>query len=190
MSGARKRRAKKDRDELGRFKPGSSGNPKGRPRKPIEAPKLLTTQLAEAMAMKIPVTRAGGKQEMRSAYELAAEALVRSLATAKPKEIIATLEWMERLQVFSVMRENAMPKSSPELTDDDWIMLARIKAVRLALHSNEEALPDEGPFEELERKQRKAAALQKALSIGREPEKSDDRAGKGVRKRPRNGPCA
>lgn len=45
-----------------RFKPGQSGNPKGRPK----GPRNLATELARAMAMPVPVTVNGRRKNVRT----------------------------------------------------------------------------------------------------------------------------
>ena len=116
----------KPRDERGRFRPGFSGNPRGRPRKQVELPKFLSEQLADAMAEKIAMPNADGSVAVVSAYEGAARQLVRSMATAKPKELLAILEAMEKLMVFHVMRQKAEPPE-PLVTDRDLELLAALK---------------------------------------------------------------
>lgn len=187
MTKRRKQPAEGGRDQHGRFKPGASGNPKGRPRKIAEPPKLLTMQLADAMSRKMPVTRADGKQEMLSGYDLAVEALVRSLSTAKPREIMAMLEWMEQLKVFSVMRDSAQQNFEQEITEADLAMLERIKAVRLAVKPPEDVPPDEDHLAAQERRARQAVALRKALAIGFPPEEPDPRPAPRGRGRLRKG---
>lgn len=99
-----RRRRLKGRDERGRFIAGFSGNPHGRPPKEPELPKLLDELIAEKLWQKVPITGADGKKRKISAYERIIEDLVDSLATAKPREKMQILEWMEKRSLFHHMR--------------------------------------------------------------------------------------
>ena len=123
----RRPRRSKGRDERGRFLPGFSGNLKGRPRNKAELPKHLVEQLADAMAEKIAFADPDGKEKVLPVYEVATLQLARSVATAKPKEIMSILEWMEKLCVFAVMRERAGPPPEKPVSDEDLQLLAMIK---------------------------------------------------------------
>ncbi|MXP13340.1 hypothetical protein GRI44_01035 [Altererythrobacter confluentis] len=118
----------KPRDEAGRFRPGFSGNPKGRPRKVKTIPKHLAEEIADAMAAKTAVTGADGKETMVSAYQAIVQQLVHSAKGAKPKEILAILEAMDKLAVFSVMRQNAEPPPEIKVSEEDLALLAILKA--------------------------------------------------------------
>ena len=114
-SGSRRRR--KGRDDKGRFQPGFSGNPNGRPPKPPkqpQVPKLLGEQLADKLWEKVARVGADGKTRTVSAYELIIESFIESIPNAKPKEIMAMLQWMDRLDVFDNMRAKA---------EDPWLNL-------------------------------------------------------------------
>lgn len=99
-----RRRRRKGRDEKGRWEVGVSGNPNGRPPMPPEVPKLLGEQLADRLWEKVPSVGADGKTRMVSAYDLIVERFIESIPNAKPKEIMAMLEWMQKLSVFDNMR--------------------------------------------------------------------------------------
>lgn len=121
--GSRRRRRHKGRDEKGRFEAGFSGNPNGRPPKPPEVPKLLGEQLADRLWEKVPSVGAHGKTRMVSAYDLIIERFIESIPNAKPKEIMAMLEWMQKLSVFDNMRAKVTNPSvnSFEEGHQEWL---------------------------------------------------------------------
>lgn len=92
------------RDSNGRFKPGFSGNPHGRPPREPEEPKLLDELLAVKLLEKVTVTGADGKTRKVSAHELIVDSLIESLATAKPREKLQILEGMEKRGLFHKMK--------------------------------------------------------------------------------------
>jgi hypothetical protein len=110
-----RRRRLKSRDAHGRFIKGHSGNPRGRPRKEPEMPKLLDEVLAEKLLHKQPVSDADGKVRMVSAYDRIIDSLIESLTTAKPREKMQILQWLETREVFNHMRE---------MTEDPWDSLS------------------------------------------------------------------
>ena len=98
----------RQRDEWGKWLPGVSGNPNGRPRKKAVLPKGLKEHLADAMMMeKVPLTNAKGEEEMVPVFEAVPRQLVRSLPGLNAKDIIAALRWMQGLRVFDQMLERA-----------------------------------------------------------------------------------
>lgn len=107
-SGSRRKRQRKGRDDSGRFQPGFSGNPNGRPPKQPQVPKVLGEQLADKLWEKVARVDAAGKTRMVSAYDLIIERFIESIPNAKPKEIMAMLKWMEQLEVFDYMRAKAI----------------------------------------------------------------------------------
>lgn len=115
---SRGRRADSGRDDHGRFKPGFTGNPYGRPPKVPEVPKLLGEQLADKLWEKVPRTGADGKMRTISAYELIIERFIEALPTAKPKEIMSMLEWMQKLSVFDSMRAKVTDPSENWFEDE------------------------------------------------------------------------
>lgn len=84
------------RDERGRFRKGSSGNPDGRPRKRPERPKSLVKCLAEGLNKKVPVKANGIEQDL-TIRELLAEKLLRAALDAKPKDMLHIAERLEHL---------------------------------------------------------------------------------------------
>ena len=124
----RRSRREKSRDDEGRFRPGFSGNPKGRPRKVIELPKHLAEEIAYALAEKVAVTGADGTVTRISAYQDIVRQLVHSITAAKPKELLAILREMEALGVFAWMRQNAEPPPEIKVSKEDLALLAMAKA--------------------------------------------------------------
>jgi hypothetical protein len=104
--GARARRTK-GRDERGRWLPRTSGNPRGRPTKQPELPRLLGQQLADALVRKVPVTGPDGKTRKVAAYDRIIEKFMEEMPNSKPKEIMNMLAWMEKLGVFDQIRAAA-----------------------------------------------------------------------------------
>jgi hypothetical protein len=121
--GSRRQRRRKGRDEKGRFKAGFSGNPNGRPPKQPEVPKLLGEQLADRLWEKVPSVGADGKTRMVSVYDLIVEKFIESIPNAKPKEIMAMLDWMQRLSVFDNMRAKVTDPSVSSFDADhqEWL---------------------------------------------------------------------
>ncbi|MEO6255496.1 MAG: DUF5681 domain-containing protein [Sphingomicrobium sp.] len=119
----RRRRARKGRNEKGRWVTGFSGNRNGRPPKQPEVPKLLGQQLADRLWEKVPSVGANGKTRMVSAYDLIIDRFIESIPNAKPKEIMAMLEWMQKLSVFDNMRAKVTDPSvsSFETAHEEWL---------------------------------------------------------------------
>lgn len=84
-------------------------------------PKLLGQQLADRLWEKVPSVGADGKTRMVSAYDLIIERFIESIPNAKPKEIMAMLEWMQKLHVFDQMRARATNPSVIEEDYEDWL---------------------------------------------------------------------
>lgn len=124
------RKPKKGRNAKGQWLPGVCGNKKGRGAKKKPLPKCLSEQLADAMAEKVAVTDAGGKQRMVSAYEAASRQLVQSIPELKPKELISALQWMQELHVFAFMRQRAEEAAADLPTNEDLKLFKEFKKVK------------------------------------------------------------
>ena len=111
------------RDKLGRFKPGHSGNPNGRPLKEPESPKLPDELLAEAFMLKVQVTGEHGTTRTISAYERLMEDMVDSFATAKLREKMQMIEWLEKRSFFHHMKDFASGDAGNpfEAQHDEWL---------------------------------------------------------------------
>jgi hypothetical protein len=79
------------RDGEGRFAPGHSGNPSGRPRKCPAPVKDLSEQLAEALGQEITCEGADGKKRWITCQQLIVENLIAGLQHSKPREQIDLL---------------------------------------------------------------------------------------------------
>ena len=107
------------------------------PPKQPQVPKLLREQLADKLWEKVARVDADGKTRTVSAYELIIESFIESIPNAKPKEIMAMLQWMERLDVFDNMRAKAIDPwvNLFEEEHEEWlrskkVMQALIKSIR------------------------------------------------------------
>lgn len=117
------RAARRGRDAKGRWTKGNSGNPNGRPPKEPESPKLLDELIAEKLWEKVQVTDTDGKVRMVSRYEQIVEGLVDSLVTAKPKDAVQILEFLEKRGLFHRMKIMAEPECGNPFEEkhNDWL---------------------------------------------------------------------
>lgn len=81
----------KSRDKTGRFAPGASGNPSGRPRKRPAPAWSLVTSLALALAETLSVRGPDGLLQDITARDLMVKTLVHSSLKANPKDQLAML---------------------------------------------------------------------------------------------------
>jgi hypothetical protein len=84
------------RNDLGQFEPGTSGNPRGRPRKKPQRihPELLRRKFFEASETLVPIMK-HGKREMVPASFLIEKQLALKAASG---DMRAILEWMKMYQ--------------------------------------------------------------------------------------------
>jgi hypothetical protein len=80
------------------------------------------------LAEKVAVPGADGTETMVTAYQGIVQKLVRSLTTAKPKEILAILKAMDDLGVFDWMRQNAAPPPESKVSEEERQILAMASA--------------------------------------------------------------
>lgn len=90
------------RDNRGRFLPGSTGNPSGRPRKPPKAPWSVAGALADALRETIAVTTGQhGAVETLVLRDLLIKNLVRAALKAKAKDQMFIIERLLELGAFN-----------------------------------------------------------------------------------------
>lgn len=108
----------------GRFKPGHSGNPKGRPRKA----QSVTASLQRAWDEKVEVTERGRRVRIRKG-EIAVKQLANSSASGDIRSTKLAMEYLQKAED----REAAAPSLPKPLTATDHqivkAFLARIKLV-------------------------------------------------------------
>ena len=110
----------------GHFKPGKSGNPHGRPRKPKESPKTLVELFAEAFSETVAVNCADGTNPVLTMSQLCVKQLVRALTKAKPKDVLYVLEKVQRLGSFDLICREAEDEdeSEPIMSEEARRLLA------------------------------------------------------------------
>lgn len=130
--GSRPKRRRKGRDAKGRFQPGFSGNPNGRPPTHPEVPKLLNERLVDKLGEKVAKVDADGKARKVSAYdqiiERVVERFIEAIPSSKPKEIMTMLEWMEDRDIFNHMRAKVTDPYEDwfEEKHEEWVASQRI----------------------------------------------------------------
>jgi hypothetical protein len=88
-----------------RWKPGQSGNPAGRPRRPkLAPPSDLTDGLAKALLKERRVLM-DGREMMVPTHVAFAEALLRDYFSATPKEKMLILHTLDRIGALDRLRE-------------------------------------------------------------------------------------
>lgn len=118
------------RDKRGRFCPGVSGNPNGRPKKLPEIPRDLPEELAMHLSQKIEATGADGRKRRISRFQDLAENLVAEIETVPVKDRLAIIEKLHAMGVFEWMRHLAQPPEPEEkLSDLDRQLLAMAREV-------------------------------------------------------------
>ena len=123
------------RDGTGRFRPGHSGNRRGRPRKP----KTVGAAIAGAFHEKVAVTE-GGRRRRITKLEAAAKQIANKSASGDPRSVKLGLELAQKAEE----RERQAPAGPPKLTETDQQVAERLMArLRLIiLEENHEHDPD------------------------------------------------
>lgn len=111
-----------------RFKPGQSGNPKGRPK----GAKGIRTQFQEVAQMRVAVSIAGGRKVQRPLFQVAVQKMFLKAAEGDPKHMRLALD-AARLFLEEGIQENAAPSDA----DDDEIMRAFVERLRGFGHGEE-----------------------------------------------------
>ena len=84
------------------FKPGQSGNPRGRPK----GSKNFPTMFAEAMSRPVTVRDKKGKIRTLSKQELMVEVMVNKAVAGDPKAFAAVVQFAEKFEVFKRQTQN------------------------------------------------------------------------------------
>jgi hypothetical protein len=108
-----------ERDDAGRFRPGQSGNTKGRPKKD----KGIGAAITNALNEKVPVTERGKRTRKRKA-DITATQLANLSASGDPRAIKLALE----LGMKAEDRAEANTTRAPVMTQNDHEIVARVVA--------------------------------------------------------------
>ena len=84
------------------FKPGQSGNPRGKPK----GSKNFPTMFAEAMSRPVTVRDKKGKIRTLSKQELMVEVMVNKAVAGDPKAFAAVVQFAEKFEVFKRQTQN------------------------------------------------------------------------------------
>src|SRR5262245_25370013 len=84
------------------FKPGQSGNPRGRPK----GSKNLATMFAEALSRPIKVRDKSGKIRTLSKQELMVEVMINKAAAGDPKAFATVEKFADKFEVFNRLTVN------------------------------------------------------------------------------------
>lgn len=139
--------AEPQRDAHGRFRKGFSGNPPGRPPKPIEQQWTLVRSIAEALDEEISVTEGSNSRRLKM-RDVVVKTLIRNLAKAKPRDAFYILSQLESLGALG-------PPAAEEkeiFTEEDRLLFATVRSELSRLHCSncEQPMSDE-PTEDGER---------------------------------------
>lgn len=88
------------RDDRGRFRKGSSGNPDGRPRKRPEPEWSMEESFARALAQEVTVAGLHGSKQKMPIRDLLITSAVRDAVNANGKDKIYIIERLAKLQVL------------------------------------------------------------------------------------------
>jgi hypothetical protein len=108
-----------DRDVAGRFRPGSTGNPNGRPK----APRGVDAAFAKALAEKIAVTEQG-KRKRKSRLDVTATQVANKGASGDLRAAKLALDQARKAEE----RAEAEASRAPAMTETDREIAARIIA--------------------------------------------------------------
>ena len=117
------------RDTRGRFLPGSTGNPSGRPRKPPKAPWSVPGALADVLRETVVVTTGQhGAVETLTFRDLLIKSLIRRALKAKPKDLLFIIERLLELGAFNTPLEEEDEYEHEEIfTEEDKRLLEMIE---------------------------------------------------------------
>lgn len=109
-SKARKGKIAKSRDKTGRFVPGASGNPLGRPRKLPAPPWNYVEALAKELVEPVPVRGPDGSTQLMAARDFLVKKLVHNTVNSKPTEQMNIMQKWTSAGVFD-----------PDLTEPEFV---------------------------------------------------------------------
>ncbi len=121
------------RDLGGRFKKGVSGNPNGRPRKPPEPLWSFERSFRRELAEQVQVSGGDGRTEKIAIRDLLIKSLLRNAVKATPKEQLAMLGGMAKLNLL-------FPSDEEEQGSDDSLYTEEDRRILRAL--SKEVFPD------------------------------------------------
>ena len=110
-SKVRKGKIAKSRDKTGRFVPGASGNPLGRPRK-LPAPHwTFPGALADALVELVPVRGPDGSTQLMKARDLIVKSMVHNIVKAKPIDQMSIMQKWSSTGAFDPYKNEPDPVS-------------------------------------------------------------------------------
>lgn len=110
----RKSNVRKDgRDAKGRFLPGTSGNPRGRPKTKLEIPETFGELCADILLEPRPYTNAAGKTRKITLYEEIVRAMITKIKEAKPRDMFEMLRKLDERALVYTMREKLSDEPEP-----------------------------------------------------------------------------
>lgn len=101
------------RNTKGQYEKGSSGNPRGRPRRKWDPYKSLGEYLHEALQGEVVVTDGRGKRRRMPAKQAVATRLVESLLTASGKDFLSALDKAGKLSAAAERNAAESPADVP-----------------------------------------------------------------------------
>ena len=125
----------KSRDWKGRFKPGHTGNRKGRPRRP----KTVAAAIAGAFNEKVPVTE-GGRRHKITKLEAAAKQIANKSASGDPRIAKLGLELVQKAEAREIQAMSAPERLSETDQEVADRLMARMR--RIILEGIHEQRPD------------------------------------------------